>query len=97
MRRCYLVAYDIRNQKRWRKVFKIMNGHGEHWQYSVFFCVLKDIDRVRMQSHLEEAMNLHEDQCMIVDLGPDEEAAREAATVLGPALPQAAAAGVVVI
>ena len=46
MRRCYLVCYDIRNQKRWRKVFKTMNGHGEHWQLSVFFCVLKDIDRV---------------------------------------------------
>jgi len=28
-----------------------MKGHGEHWQYSVFFCVLKEIDRVRMQAH----------------------------------------------
>jgi CRISPR-associated protein Cas2 len=88
MRRCYLVCYDIRNQKRWRKVFKTMNGHGEHWQYSVFFCVLKEIDRVRMQGQLEEHMNLKEDQCVIVDLGPDEAVAREAATVLGPSLPQ---------
>jgi len=88
MRRCYLVCYDIRNQKRWRKVFKTMNGHGEHWQYSVFFCVLKEIDRVRMQGQLEEHMNLKEDQYMIVDLGPDEAVAREAATVLGPSLPQ---------
>lgn len=89
MRRCYLVSYDICNQKRWRKVFKIMNGHGEHWQYSVFFCVLKDIDRVRMQSQLEECMNLTEDQCVIVDLGPDEAVARDATIVLGPSLPQA--------
>jgi len=96
MRRCYIVAYDIRDQKRWRKVFKIMKGHGEHWQYSVFFCVLKDIDRVRMQSQLEEHMNLHEDQCVIVDLGPNEGEARAAATVLGPALPQGES-GVVVI
>jgi CRISPR-associated protein Cas2 len=88
MRRSYLVCYDIRNQKRWRKIFKIMNGHGEHWQYSVFFCVLKEIDRVRMQGQLEEHMNLKEDQCVIVDLGPDEVVAREAATVLGPSLPQ---------
>ena len=88
MRRCYLVCYDIRNPKRWRQVFKIMNGFGEHWQYSVFFCVLKEIDRVRMQSRLEEQMNLKEDQCVIVDLGPNEAEAREAATVLGPALPQ---------
>jgi CRISPR-associated protein Cas2 len=88
MRRCYLVCYDIRLPKRWRQVFKIMKGHGEHWQYSVFFCVLKPIDRVRMQTELEAAMNLKEDQTMIIDLGADEELARQAATVLGPALPK---------
>jgi CRISPR-associated protein Cas2 len=72
MRRCYLVCYDIRDPKRWRQVFKVMKGHGEHWQYSVFFCVLKPIDQVRMQTQLEEAMNLKEDQTMIIDLGSDE-------------------------
>jgi len=96
MRRCYLVSYDIRSPKRWRKVFKTMNGHGEHWQYSVFFCVLKEIDRVRMQAQLEEHMNLKEDQCVIVDLGPNEEEARDAATVLGPSLPSQEA-GVLVV
>lgn len=96
MRRCYLVCYDIRSQKRWRQVFKIMNGYGEHWQYSVFFCPLKEIDRVRMQTRLEEEMNLKEDQLIIVDLGPNEAAARESATVLGPSLPEGES-GVVVI
>ncbi len=88
MRRCYLVCYDIRDPKRWRQVFKIMKGHGEHWQYSVFFCVLKSIDRIRMQTELEEAMDLTEDQTMIIDLGADEDRARQAAVVLGPSLPQ---------
>jgi CRISPR-associated protein Cas2 len=96
MRRCYIVCYDIRDPKRWRKVYKVMCGHGEHWQYSVFFCVLREIDRVRMQTQLEEHMNLREDQAVILDVGPDEEAAREAATVLGPGLPQGER-GVVVI
>lgn len=73
-----------------------MKGHGEHWQYSVFFCILREIDRVRMQANLEEAMNLHEDQCVIMDLGPDEEKARDAATVLGEGLPQGEK-GVVVV
>jgi CRISPR-associated protein Cas2 len=73
-----------------------MKGHGEHWQYSVFFCTLRDIDRVRMQTALEEAMNLHEDQAVIIDLGPDEQVARQAATVLGPSLPDMQS-GVVVI
>ncbi|NLF10113.1 MAG: CRISPR-associated endonuclease Cas2 [Pirellulaceae bacterium] len=87
MRRCYLVCYDIRSPKRWRQVFKIMKGHGEHWQFSVFFCVLRAIDRVRLQTELEEAMNLDDDQAVIIDLGPDEQMARGAATVLGPSLP----------
>ncbi len=83
MRRCYLVCYDICSPKRWRKVYKAMQGYGEHWQYSVFFCVLREIDRVRMQSAIEEHINHKEDQTLIIDLGPDEQAAREAATVIG--------------
>ena len=96
MRRCYLVCYDIRDPKRWRSIFKIMKAHGEHWQLSVFFCVLKAIDRVRMQTQLEEAMNLKADQLMIIDLGGDEESARDAATVLGPRLPESDSGMVVV-
>jgi len=88
MRRCYLVFYDVRDPRRLRRVFKVMKGYGEHWQFSVFFCILKDIDRVRMQVDLEAEMNLKEDQALVVDLGPDEEAARKAATVIGQPLPQ---------
>ncbi|MEO5366241.1 MAG: CRISPR-associated endonuclease Cas2 [Magnetococcus sp. WYHC-3] len=88
MRRCYLVCYDIRNPKRLRRVHKVLKGYGEAWQFSVFFCVLKDIDRVRLQTDLEEQMNQKEDQAMILDLGPNEKEAREAATVIGQPLPE---------
>jgi len=87
MRRCYLVCYDIRDPKRLRHVHKVLKGYGEPWQYSVFFCVLKDIDRVRLQADLEEEMNLKEDQAMLVDLGGDEGKARDAASVIGQPLP----------
>jgi len=87
MRRCYLVCYDIRDPKRLRRVHKVLKGYGEPWQYSVFFCLLKEIDRVRLQADLEEQMNLKEDQVMIVDLGADEKKAREAASVIGQSLP----------
>lgn len=90
MKRSYLVCYDIRDAKRLRRVFKTLKGYGEHWQYSVFFCVLKDVDRVRMQRALEEAMNQKEDEAIIVDLGQDEEAARRAAVTIGQPLPQMA-------
>ncbi len=86
MRRCYLVCYDICDDKRLRRVFKIMKGYGEHWQYSIFFCVLRPIDRVRMQGDLEDVMNLKRDQVLIIDLGENQDSARAATTVLGQAL-----------
>ena len=86
MRRSYLVCYDIRDPKRLRRVFKVMKGYGEHWQFSVFFCTLKDIDRVRLQSDLESEMNLKEDQVLIIDMGGNEDSARKAAVVIGQSL-----------
>ncbi|NLO32247.1 MAG: CRISPR-associated endonuclease Cas2 [Candidatus Hydrogenedentes bacterium] len=88
MRRCYLVGYDIRDPKRLRRVHRILRGYGEAWQYSIFFCVLKDIDRVRLQTDLEGEMNLKEDQTLFIDLGPNEKEARKNVTVIGQALPQ---------
>jgi len=96
MRRCYLVCYDIREAKRLRKVHKTMKAYGEPWQYSVFYCTLKDIDRVKMQSDLEDVMNMKEDQVVIIDLGGNDRSARESVTTLGPRLPEAES-GVVVI
>jgi CRISPR-associated protein Cas2 len=88
MRRCYLVFYDIREPKRLRRVHRVLKGYGEAWQYSVFFCVLKDIDRVRLQTDLEGEMNQKEDQVMILDLGANEKRAQEAVTTIGLSLPE---------
>ena len=87
MRRAYLVCYDVREARRLRRVHKTLKGFGESWQYSVFFCCLRSIDRVRMQTALEAELNLKEDQCLILDLGGDETMAREAAVTLGESLP----------
>jgi CRISPR-associated protein Cas2 len=86
MRRCYLVCYDIRHPKRLRRVHKICKGFGESWQFSIFFCVLKPIDRVRLQAELEEVLNLKEDQVLMIDLGQNESTARTAAVTLGQSL-----------
>lgn len=87
MRRCYIVCYDIRDPKRLRHIHKLMKAYGEPWQYSVFYCTLKAIDRVRLENAAREILNLKEDQLLIVDLGSNEDAARESATVLGQSLP----------
>ncbi len=87
MKRCYLICYDIRDPKRLNRVFRIMKGYGEHWQYSIFFCMLKEIDRVRLQGELELIMNLKDDQALLIDLGADEIKARKTIFVLGQAMP----------
>ena len=69
MRRLYLVTYDICEPRRLRKVFKTMQGFGEHLQLSVFQCDLTAIDRVEMQAALEGIINREEDKVLIIDLG----------------------------
>jgi CRISPR-associated protein Cas2 len=64
-----------------------MKGYGEHWQYSVFFCILKHIDLVRMRADLSEVIHHTEDQVIVVDLGPGGAEVQEAIVVLGVPLP----------
>lgn len=69
MRRNYVVAYDIADDKRRTKVFKMLFGYGDHAQYSVFFCELNQRELVTLRGRLREAINNAEDQVMLVDLG----------------------------
>lgn len=96
MRRCFLVCYDVRDPKRLRRIHRLMKAYGEPWQYSVFYCTLKAIDRVRMENALREILNLKQDQVLILDLGANEEAAREYSTFMGPGMPEAESGMVVV-
>jgi len=70
MRRLYLVTYDICEPRRLRKIFKTMQGFGEHLQLSVFQCDLTAIDRIEMQAALEEIIDHSQDKVLIIDLGP---------------------------
>lgn len=88
MRRCFLVCYDICDSKRLRHIHKLMKGFGESWQYSIFFCILTETDRVRMQMMIEDEINQHEDRVMILEMGSNEHSARRRVTVLGESLPE---------
>jgi CRISPR-associated protein Cas2 len=70
MRRLYLVTYDICEPRRLRRVFKTMQGFGEHLQLSVFQCDLTAIDRIEMQAALEAIIDHDEDKVLMIDLGP---------------------------
>ncbi len=67
---------------------RLVKGYGGFWQYSVYFCELSAVDRVRMQVRLEETMNLKEDSVMIADLGEKESAVRQSITEIGQRLPK---------
>lgn len=69
----YVVAYDIADPKRWRKVFKLMKGYGRWLQLSVFQCRLDGGRRAEMAMHLEAVINRAEDHVLILDLGPADE------------------------
>jgi CRISPR-associated protein Cas2 len=69
----YVVAYDISDPKRWRRVFKLMKGYGRWLQLSVFHCRLDGGRRVEMAAELERTIDGMADHVIILDLGPAED------------------------
>jgi CRISPR-associated protein Cas2 len=65
----YIVAYDISAPRRWRKVYRIMEGYGEWLQLSVFQCRLARRRQIEMKLALDEVINHAEDHVIIIDVG----------------------------
>jgi CRISPR-associated protein Cas2 len=68
--RLYVVTYDISNDRRWRRVFKLMHGYGRWLQLSVFQCRLTVQRRAEMARRLEEIIHSRDDHVLILDIGP---------------------------
>lgn len=66
----YIVAYDVTDAKRLRKVLRVMKGQGEHVQFSVFRCMLTERAREDLVSTLDRIIDHKTDQVLFVDLGP---------------------------
>jgi CRISPR-associated protein Cas2 len=64
----YLVAYDICDPKRLRKVAQTCEDFGIRRQYSVFLCRLTAADLVRLKSRLYDFINRLEDQVIFLPL-----------------------------
>lgn len=71
-KKCYMVSYDIREQKRLCRVHRAMLGFGEPVHYSVFRCDLTPKGRVEMVASLTGLIKPDEDRVMIIDLGQEE-------------------------
>lgn len=66
----YIVAYDISDAKRWRRIFKILHGYGEWLQLSIFQCRLSKTKRAELESRLREIVKGGRDHLVIIDVGP---------------------------
>jgi len=72
MRRFFLVSYDIPDDRRRNRVFKLLRSWGERVQYSVFCCQLNPREKLCLADELKSRINQKEDQALFVDAGPVE-------------------------
>lgn len=68
----YIVAYDISDPKRWRRVFRLMHGYGEWLQLSVFQCRLSRRRHAEMIQLLDGIIHHKEDHVITMEVGPAE-------------------------
>jgi CRISPR-associated protein Cas2 len=77
----YLVAYDIAEPRRWRKVYRLLQGYGEWVQLSVFQCRLDAARRRRLEAELALLIRPRQDRVLIARVGAG---AGRAVQSLGP-------------
>lgn len=65
----YVVTYDIRDPKRWRRVFRLMKGFGQWLQLSVFQCRLSRQRHAELIALLDGVVMRDEDHVILLDLG----------------------------
>jgi len=63
----YVVCYDITEPKRWRKVYKLLNGYGRRLQYSIFRCRLTVRGMEKLRWELEKLLTA-EDRLLILTM-----------------------------
>ncbi|MEZ5307407.1 MAG: CRISPR-associated endonuclease Cas2 [Pyrinomonadaceae bacterium] len=61
----YVVSYDITEPKRWRRVYRKLNGYGRRLQYSIFRCRLTALDAEKLRWELERIL-ASEDKLLIL-------------------------------
>lgn len=68
----FIVTYDVADDKRWRRLFKLMHGYGEWLQLSVFQCRLTRTRQVELVGLIEGILHRDEDHLLMLDIGPAE-------------------------
>jgi CRISPR-associated protein Cas2 len=87
-RNVFWVCYDIAEDKRRDRVYRLMRGWGDRLLYSIWRVLLGRKDRVELEASLAPLLHAREDQVILVDLGPSQGRALQCLHTLGR--PQAA-------
>ncbi len=61
----HIITYDIREPERWRKIYRLMRGHGDRIQYSVFRVRASPRQLERLRWELERLMGEDDDLLVI--------------------------------
>lgn len=69
MEHLYIITYDIGDQKRWRRVFRLMQAYGEWLQLSVFQCRMSRKRHAELVALLDGIIHHDADHILIMDLG----------------------------
>lgn len=80
----YLISYDIRNEKRLRRVHKIVRDFGSPLQYSVYVGDLDHIELLLLKEALHDVIHHNEDSVVIINLGPPDGRGETCFDFLGP-------------
>ncbi len=70
VRRLYVAAYDISDERRLRAAFQILAGYAVGRQKSVFECFLTEAERAALLRDVSYVINDAEDSFLLVRLDP---------------------------
>lgn len=68
--RSYLIAYDVKDDRRRSHVAKLLQSYGERMQYSVFLLRARPAKLITVKTALENEVDLSSDSVVVCDLGP---------------------------
>ena len=67
-KRMVIIAYDISNNSRRRKVAQILGSYGYRMNYSVFECILSQKQITTLRTELKKLINIKEDSILFYPL-----------------------------
>ena len=68
---CYVIAYDIPDDRRRTKIHELLLGYGKWTQYSLFECFLTRKQYVLLRAKLEEYLDSTQDSVRFYPLSAD--------------------------